>query len=121
MPSDRFSKSEVERLLRSERPWEHAFHDADVLFFEAPSMRELYAHMDEWKDKELEQNSLRRIKSISVQPEGNGFACIAVTDGIQPHWTNTPLHRELTEIQELLLHIRGHLHMMRSTASSGAV
>ena len=47
----------------------------NLLFFEAPTMRELFADMDEWQ-----ATNRKRLQSVSVQPDGNGFACIALSN-----------------------------------------
>jgi hypothetical protein len=47
----------------------------NLLFFEAPTMRELFAEMDEWQ-----ATNRKRLQSVSVQPDGNGFACIALSN-----------------------------------------
>ena len=47
----------------------------NLLFFEAPTMRELFADMDQWQ-----ATNRKRLQSVSVQPDGNGFACIALSN-----------------------------------------
>ena len=47
----------------------------NLLFFEAPTMRELFADMDEWQ-----ATNRKRLQSVSVQPDGDGFACIALSN-----------------------------------------
>ena len=47
----------------------------NLLFFEAPTMRELFAAMDEWQ-----ATNRKRLQSVSVQPDGDAFACIALSN-----------------------------------------
>ncbi len=47
----------------------------NVLYFEAESMRALFAQLDAWQEE-----SRKRLHSINVQREGHGFACIALTN-----------------------------------------
>lgn len=47
----------------------------NLVYFESPSMRGLYASMDEWQ----EANN-RRLLSVSVQRDGDNFCCIALTN-----------------------------------------
>jgi len=47
----------------------------NLLFFEAPTMRELFAEMDDWQ-----ATNRKRLQSVSVQPDGDGFACIALSN-----------------------------------------
>jgi hypothetical protein len=46
-----------------------------VVYFENPSMRGLYASMDEWQ-----QVNNRRLLSISVQQDSGNYCCIALTN-----------------------------------------
>lgn len=43
-------------------------------FFEAPSMRELYAALDAWQVE-----NQKRFVSLSVERDGGGFCCIVLT------------------------------------------
>lgn len=47
----------------------------NLLYFEAPSMRELYETMDRWQK---EKN--KRLLSVSVEKDNSGFCCIALTN-----------------------------------------
>ena len=47
----------------------------NLLYFEAPSMRALFAEMDEWQAKHR-----KRLQSVSVQPDGGAFAAIALSN-----------------------------------------
>ena len=47
----------------------------NLLFFEATTMRELFADMDEWQ-----ATNRKRLQSVSVQPDGDSFACIALSN-----------------------------------------
>lgn len=44
-------------------------------WFEAPSMRDLYASLDEWQT-----HHRKRFASLSVQVDGDTFCCIAVSN-----------------------------------------
>ena len=47
----------------------------NLLYFEAPSMKELFAEMDEWQ-----ATHRKRLQSVSVQPDGGSFAAIALSN-----------------------------------------
>ena len=47
----------------------------NLLYFEAPSMKELFAEMDEWQ-----ATHRKRLQSVSVQPDGDSFAAIALSN-----------------------------------------
>lgn len=47
----------------------------NLVYFENPSMRGLYASMDEWQ-----QVNNRRLLSISVQQDRGNYCCIALTN-----------------------------------------
>jgi len=47
----------------------------NLLYFENPSMRGLYACMEEWQ-----KTNNRRLLSISVQQDGGNYCCIALTN-----------------------------------------
>jgi hypothetical protein len=47
----------------------------NLLYFEGPTMRGLYSHMEEWQ-----QTNNRRLLSISVQRDGENYCCIALTN-----------------------------------------
>jgi hypothetical protein len=47
----------------------------NLVYFENPSMRGLYASMDEWQ-----QTNNRRLMSVSVQRDGDNYCCIALTN-----------------------------------------
>ena len=47
----------------------------NLLYFEAPSMKELFAEMDEWQ-----ATHRKRLQSVSIQPDGDAFACIALSN-----------------------------------------
>jgi hypothetical protein len=47
----------------------------NLVYFESPSMRGLYASMDEWQ-----QANNRRLLSISVQQDDSNYCCIALTN-----------------------------------------
>ena len=47
----------------------------NLLFFEGPSVRELYATMDEWQ-----KTNRKRFQSITIEKEGDTYCCIALTN-----------------------------------------
>jgi len=47
----------------------------NLVYFENPSMRGLYASMEEWQ-----QANNRRLLSVSVQQDGSNYCCIALTN-----------------------------------------
>ena len=47
----------------------------NLLYFEAPSMKELFAEMDEWQ-----ATHRKRLQSVSIQPDGDSFAAIALSN-----------------------------------------
>jgi hypothetical protein len=47
----------------------------NLVYFENPSMHGLYACMEEWQHA-----NNRRLLSISVQPDGGNYCCIALTN-----------------------------------------
>ena len=47
----------------------------NLLYFEAPSMKELFAEMDEWQ-----ATHRKRLQSVSIQPDGGSFAAIALSN-----------------------------------------
>jgi hypothetical protein len=47
----------------------------NLVYFENPSMRGLYACMDEWQ-----QANNKRLMSISVQQDNSNYCCIALTN-----------------------------------------
>jgi hypothetical protein len=47
----------------------------NLVYFENPSMRGLYACIEEWQ-----QANNRRLLSISVQQDGDNYCCIALTN-----------------------------------------
>jgi hypothetical protein len=47
----------------------------NLVYFESPTMRGLYASMDEWQ-----QANNRRLLSISVQQDDSNYCCIALTN-----------------------------------------
>ena len=47
----------------------------NLVYFENPSMRGLYTSMEEWQ----EANN-RRLLSVSIQPDGGNYCCIALTN-----------------------------------------
>ncbi|WP_194818352.1 hypothetical protein [Nocardia sp. XZ_19_385] len=47
----------------------------NLIYFENPSMRGLYDSMEQWQ----EANG-RRLLSVSVQPDGENYCCIALTN-----------------------------------------
>ncbi len=47
----------------------------NILFFQAPSMRELYTAMDAWQVE-----NRKRFHSLNVQPDEGGFSCIALSN-----------------------------------------
>ena len=47
----------------------------NILYFDAPSMRALFDKIDAWQAKHR-----KRLQSISIQPEGDTFACIALSN-----------------------------------------
>ena len=50
----------------------------DLLYFEAPSMRQLYEIMWNWQE-EYE----KRFLSLSIEKEGNKFCCIALSNSVE--------------------------------------
>ena len=47
----------------------------NILFFEGASMRELHATMEAWQNA-----NKKRFLSMSIEREGEGFCCIALTN-----------------------------------------
>ena len=47
----------------------------NLLYFEAPSMRELHKEMDEWQEK-----NRKRLLSITINKDGKDYCCIALTN-----------------------------------------
>jgi hypothetical protein len=47
----------------------------NLVYFESPSMHELYSCMDQWQ-----QANNRRLLSISIQQDGGNYCCIALTN-----------------------------------------
>ncbi len=47
----------------------------NLLFFEAPSMRELHATLSTWQEE-----NRKRFLSVAVQIDGGMFSCIALTN-----------------------------------------
>lgn len=47
----------------------------NILFFEGASMRDLHAAMDGWQTAHK-----KRFLSMSIQKEGEGYCCIALTN-----------------------------------------
>ena len=50
----------------------------NLLYFEAPSMRELYASMHDWQE-----TNNKRILSASIQADAGKFCCIALTNPME--------------------------------------
>lgn len=55
----------------------------NLVYFENPSMRGLYASMEEWQ-----QANNRRLLSISVQRDDDNYCCIALTNPTEVVITN---------------------------------
>src|SRR5712691_5630227 len=47
----------------------------NLMFFESPSVRELYDTMDEWQ-----KTNRKRLHSVNIQKDGDMFCCIALTN-----------------------------------------
>ena len=47
----------------------------NLLFFEGSSMRELYNLMEDWQNA-----NQKRFHSVSIERDGDGFCCIALTN-----------------------------------------
>ena len=47
----------------------------NLLFFESPTVRGLYATMDEWQ-----KTNRKRVQSVSIHKDGDMFCCIALTN-----------------------------------------
>ena len=47
----------------------------NLVYFEAPSMRELYSQMDAWQ-----ADKRKRLQSVSVHRDGDLFCCIGMTN-----------------------------------------
>ena len=47
----------------------------NLLYFEGSSMKELFNEMDEWQAAHR-----KRLQSVSIQPDGNGFSAIALSN-----------------------------------------
>ncbi len=47
----------------------------NLLFFESPTVRDLYATMDEWQ-----KTNRKRMQSVSIHKDGEMFCCIALTN-----------------------------------------
>jgi hypothetical protein len=45
----------------------------NIMFFESPSVRELYDKMDEWQ-----KTNRKRLHSVTIQKDGDMFCCIAL-------------------------------------------
>jgi hypothetical protein len=47
----------------------------NLMFFESPSVRDLYDTMDEWQ-----KINHKRLHSVNIQKDGDMFCCIALTN-----------------------------------------
>ncbi|MVU76078.1 hypothetical protein GPX89_02325 [Nocardia sp. ET3-3] len=47
----------------------------NLVYFESPSMRELYAALDEWQ-----RTNGQRFLSLAIHPDAGNFCCIALTN-----------------------------------------
>ena len=47
----------------------------NLVYFEAPTMRELYSQMDAWQ-----ADKRKRLQSVSVHRDGDLFCCIGMTN-----------------------------------------
>ncbi len=56
----------------------------NLVYFENPSMRGLYACLEEWQ-----QANNRRLLSISVQQDGDNYCCIVLTNPTEVVITNS--------------------------------
>ena len=63
----------------------------NLVYFENPSMRGLYACIEEWQ-----QANNRRLLSISVQQDGGNYCCIALTNPTEVVITNADGTRYVT-------------------------
>jgi hypothetical protein len=64
--------------VAAERQGEGTMSDENkrnIFYFEGPSMRALYEHMQKWQ----EENN-KRFLSVSIQKDGDAFCCIALTN-----------------------------------------
>ena len=50
----------------------------DLLYFEAPSMRQLYEIMRSWQE-----DYEKRLLSLSIEKDGNKFCCIALSSPVE--------------------------------------
>ena len=72
----------------------------NLVYFENPSMRGLYACMDEWQ-----QVNKRRLLSISVQQDDGNYCCIALTNPTEVVITNSDgkRHAKVNSSDELVV------------------
>lgn len=47
----------------------------NLLYFEGSSMKELYQNMEDWQ-----QTNNKRLLSTNIQPDGDSFCCIALSN-----------------------------------------
>lgn len=72
----RFRPAPARHLSMNERsPVLSDMNKRNLVYFENPSMRGLYADMEEWQSA-----NGRRLLSVSIQPDGGNFCCIALTN-----------------------------------------
>lgn len=55
----------------------------NLVYFEKPTMRELYTEMEAWQ-----LANQKRLQSVSVQKDGGHFCCIALTNPTEVVITN---------------------------------
>ena len=76
----------------------------NLVYFENPSMRGLYACMEEWQ-----QANNRRLLSISVQQDAGNYCCIALTNPTEVVITSLDGQRHADVIQDRSNFKNGHL------------
>jgi hypothetical protein len=63
----------------------------NLVYFENPSMRGLYACLEEWQ-----QANNRRFLSVSIQQDGSNYCCIALTNPTEVVITNADGTKNVT-------------------------
>ena len=79
----------------------------NLIYFEGPSMRSLYNHMEEWQ-----RTNNRRLLSISIQQEAGSYCCIALTNPTEVVITSED-GRYHAEVSEIIRYSRGIEHTGR--------
>ena len=53
----------------------HKDNKENIVYFEGPSMKELFSNMETWQKRHR-----KRLLSIEIEKEGNNFCCVALTN-----------------------------------------